>query len=124
VIRRIIGGALVIVGIVLVSNPELVSDKPIPSDTFEAIERRIWWGLFIGVGALLLFRSQFRPWLKTLVATGFALIFGLLIARLIGIVLDGSVVKQWAYVGVECVILAPLAWWYFKLTPPSRKTEE
>ena len=57
----IVGVALIIFGVTLVSNPELVSNKPIPDDTFEAIERRIWWGLFIGLGTLLLFHRQLRP---------------------------------------------------------------
>jgi len=112
---RIIGCVLIVIGVTLVSNPELVSGKPIPVDTFEAIERRIWWGLFIGAGVLLLFHHQIMPWKQTIAATSSALIFGLLVARLIGIGLDGSVVKQWIYVGVEGVILALLLWWYFKV---------
>lgn len=114
-IHRVFGCALIIAGVVLVSNPELVINKPIPADTFEAVERRIWWGLLIGAGVLLLFHHQFHPWLRTVVATIAALVFGLLVARLIGIVLDGAVIKQWIYVGVEIVILAPLIWWYLKI---------
>jgi len=44
-----------------------------------------------------------------------SLLVGLLIARLIGIMLDGSVAKQWLNVGIELVILAPLIWWYLKV---------
>ena len=112
---RLVGVALIVAGVTLVSNPELVSNKPVPSDTFEAIERRIWWGLIIGFGILLLFHHQLQPWLKTIAATGSSLLIGLLIARLIGIMLDGSVAKQWLYVGIELVILAPLVWWYLSL---------
>ena len=114
-ILRLIGVAFIIVGIVLVLNPELISNKPIPDDTFEAIERRIWWGLFIGFGSLLLFHHQLQPWIPTLAATLSSLLFGLLVARLIGIVLDGSVAKQWLNVGIEVVILVPLVWWYLKV---------
>ena len=114
-VLRLLGVALIIVGVTLVANPELVSNKPIPDGAFEAIERRIWWGLFIGAGILLLFHHQLQPWTLTLAATGSSLVFGLLVARFIGIVLDGSVAKQWLYVGVEVVILAPLVWWYFHL---------
>ena len=113
---RAIGTVLIIVGIVLVSNPELISSKPIPDDTFRAIERRIWWGLLIGIGTLLLFRHQVQPWLQTLAATSTALIFGVLVARLLGILLDGSVAKQWAWVAVEAVILVMLVWWYRKIS--------
>lgn len=112
---RGIGIALIIAGIVLVSNPELVSTKAIPDNTFNAIERRIWWGLLIGFGCLLMFHHQFQPWVTSLAATSASLMFGLLVARLIGIMLDGSVTKQWLYVGLELVLLAPLVWWYLRV---------
>lgn len=114
-ILRLLGVVLIIAGVVLVSNPELVSNKPIPSGTFEAIERRIWWGLLIGMGCLLLFHHQFLPWGMTIAATGSSLLFGLLVARLIGIGLDGSVAKQWLYVGIEVAMMAPLVWWYLRV---------
>ncbi len=114
---RLTGIALIIIGITLVWNPELVSNKTIPDDTFNAIERRIWWGLFIGFGTLLLFHHQLFPWLPTFLATCSALLFGLLIARLIGITFDGSVVKQWIYVAIEVAILLPLVWWYLRVRP-------
>ncbi len=114
-VLRLVGCLLILVGLVLVSNPELVRSKPVPTDTFEAIERRIWWGLFIGAGILLLFHHQVQPWAPTVAATASSLLVGLLIARLIGIALDGSVAKQWLYVGVEVAILAPLVWWYLRV---------
>lgn len=115
VIFRLIGAALIIFGIVLASNPELVSSKPVPTDTFKAVERRIWWGLFIGVGILLQFHHQLLPWQPTVSATLSSLLVGLLIARFIGIILDGSVAKQWLNVGIELVILAPFVWWYLRV---------
>ena len=114
-ILRVVGVALIISGFVLAANPEIVSNKPVPDDIFEAIERRIWWGLLIGAGLLLQFHHQLLPWQPTVSATCASLLVGMLIARLIGIVLDGSVVKQWQYVGIELLILAPLIWWYTKV---------
>ncbi|WOJ97239.1 hypothetical protein R0137_01370 [Congregibacter brevis] len=70
---KIIGGILIAGGVALVSNPELVSDKPIPEDTFDAIERRIWWGLLIGLGVLLQFHYQLKPWAPTLAASASSL---------------------------------------------------
>ena len=113
IILKSIGVLLIFAGIVLAWNPELISNKPVPNDIFEAVERRIWWGLLIGLGCLLLFHHQISPWQTTLAATGSSLLFGLLIARLIGIMLDGSVLKQWINVGIEIVIMIPLVWWYF-----------
>ena len=114
-IFRVIGVGLIIVGITLALNPELISRQPIPEDTFEATERRIWWGLIIGLGTLLLFHHQLQPWMPTVAAASSAILFGLLVARLIGIMLDGSVLKQWINVAIEVVILLPLIWWYMRV---------
>ncbi len=112
---RMIGVVLIFLGILLAVNPELVSHKPVPEDTFKAVERRIWWGLLIGVGMLLQFHQQWLPWQATVSATGATLLVGLLIARLIGILLDGSVMKQWVNVGIEIILLIPFIWWYMKV---------
>ena len=114
-IHKLLGTFLILVGIVLVSNPELVSNKPVPEDVFRAVERRVWWGLFISAGILLMFHHQLQPWLVTFVAASTSVTFGLLAARLIGIVLDGSVPKQWFWVAIETVILAGLVVWYAKV---------
>lgn len=116
-VLRIAGGIIIAIGVALVSNPELVSNKPVPTDTFQAVERRIWWGLIIGVGTLFLFHHQLHPWMATIAATISSLLFGLLVARIIGIMLDGSVAKQWLWVGVEVVLLAVCLWWYLKVRP-------
>ena len=115
ILIRALGLIVLITGIVIVANPELITNKAVPVDTFEAIERRIWWGLLIGLGLLLMFNRQWSPWLPTLLISAIALIAGLLTARLIGIALDGSVVKQWYLVLVEIVIAAPLLWWYLRI---------
>lgn len=114
-VLRCIGVVCLLLGLVLAANPELVSSQPIPSDTFRAVERRIWWGLLIGVGLLLQFHHQLRPWVATFAATCSTLIFGLLVARFIGIALDGSVLKQWLYVALEAALVVPLAWWYWRV---------
>lgn len=114
-IYKLLGVLCIFVGLVLVSNPELVSNKPVPEDTFRAVERRVWWGLFISVGVMLLFHPQLQPYLVSFVAASISMTFGLLVARLIGIGLDGSVPKQWFWVAVEVVILAGLLGWYFKV---------
>ncbi|MCV2402232.1 DUF4345 family protein [Marinomonas sp. C2222] len=115
-IFKLVGAVFILIGLVLAAAPELVSNKPVPSDIFKAVERRIWWGLFIGIGILLQFHYQISPWQLTLSATLSSLLVGLLVARLIGIVLDGSVAKQWLNVGIELILLVPLIWWYSKIS--------
>jgi len=73
-VHKIVACVFILIGVALVSNPELVCSKPIPVDTFQAVEKRIWWGLFIGVGTFLLFHHHLRPWLQTVAATCAALL--------------------------------------------------
>lgn len=76
---------------------------------------RVVGAVLILFGLLLQFHHQLVPWQASIAATLSSLLVGLLIARLIGIMLDGSVAKQWLNVGIEIVILAPLIWWYLKV---------
>jgi hypothetical protein len=114
IFSRILGFAILIAGVVLSCNPEFVSNKPVPEDVFEAVERRIKWGVVVGFGLLFIFHTQLRPWLGTVAAIGVALTVGILIARFIGIVLDGSVPRQWFWMAVEFVVLIPLWFWYVR----------
>lgn len=114
VVLKIIGFVILLIGVVLTYNPELISSKPLAESSFEATERRVLWGLLIGAGLLLLLHHQLQPWLLTLAATGFALTFGVLIARLIGVAIDGSSLKQWYWIGAELMILAIFAFGYIK----------
>jgi len=40
---QVAGFIILLLGFVLTYNPELVSSKPIPEDTFQAVERRVRW---------------------------------------------------------------------------------
>lgn len=111
---QLLGLVFIAIGLLISYNPEMIINKPIPQDTFQAVERRVWWGLIIGVGILLMFHHQYKPWLLTLAAAGASLTFGILVARFIGIAIDGSVPKQWFWVVVELIIVAAFAFWYFK----------
>lgn len=71
IILRCVGVAVLLAGLVLVINPELVSRKPVPSDTFEAIERRIWWGLIIGRWPVAVISSSAAALVNYLCGRGF-----------------------------------------------------
>lgn len=113
-VLQIIGLIVLISGFVLTYNPELVSNKPVPEDTFRAIERRVWWGLLIGFGSMLIFHQQVKPYLLTMAVLCITLTSGVLISRLMGIFLDGSVPRQWMWVAVEVVMIIAFAIWYVK----------
>jgi hypothetical protein len=98
----VLGGAA---GLVLAAVPTLVSDPGLATDTYEAIERRVWWGAVAGFGALLATLRSLRPWSVTLVSSLFWIVAGLLTARVIGLVLDGTdSTRQWMWTAVELAI--------------------
>ncbi len=102
---RILGALLVVAGLVLTCAPTLVGDPGPAADTFAAIERRIPYGGIAGLGALLVARTALRPWAVTLASFVFWVTTGLLVARCIGLALDGADdQRQWMWVGVEAVI--------------------
>jgi hypothetical protein len=60
----------------------------------------------------LVFHHQIKPYLFTVAALGMSLTLGALIARVVGIVLDGSVPRQWMWVVVEITMIIAFALWY------------
>ena len=114
ILFQLLGLVFIGIGLLISYNPELIINKPIPTDTFRAVERRVWWGVIIGLGILLMFHHQYKPVLLTLAAAGASLTFGILIARFIGIAIDGSVPKQWFWVVVELIIVVAFGYWYVK----------
>lgn len=102
---RIVGAALVLAGLVLAFAPTLLYDPGPAVDTFAQIERRIPWGGLAGLGALLIARTQLRPWTVTLAHVVLWLMVGFLVARLAGLALDGAEPpRQWMWVAVEAVL--------------------
>ena len=107
---QILGGLLVLAGLVLACAPTLVHDPGPAADTFAAIERRIPWGALGGLGALLIARTQLKPWKITIAAFVVWVTTGILVARGIGLALDGAdSAKQWMWFGVEVVVIAAAA---------------
>lgn len=104
---RILGGLLAIAALVLAFAPTLVSDPGPAPDLFEATERHVRWGLLVGVGAFLVVRTKLRPFWITVLWLVFWLSAGYLVARLIGIGLEGAgSVMQWVWAAVELAICA------------------
>jgi hypothetical protein len=105
-----IGALACLGGLVLVLAPTLVSDPGPAADTFEAIERRVRWGALAGLGALLLVHTRLRPWPTTVAMAVLMVTAGFLVARIIGLVLDGmDSGRQWMWTGIEVAIVL-VAW--------------
>jgi hypothetical protein len=116
-------GVLVALGaLVLVLAPTLAHDPGPAPDLFEAIERRVRWGLGVGVGALLVARPWRRPWSVVFAWVLLCGSGGYLIARLIGIALEGpGSGMQWVWTGVEVVLCAlTAAWIRYRRDAPDR----
>ncbi|WP_394245657.1 hypothetical protein [Vibrio astriarenae] len=114
IILQVVGFIILLLGGILSYNPELVSNKPIPEDTFQAVERRVRWGFVMGIGMLLMFHHQITPYLLTAAALGMTLTLGALVARVMEIFLDGSVARHWMWVAVELVVIIGFGFWYAK----------
>lgn len=85
-----------------------------PEDAYHAIERRVRGGMVGGLGLALVARTALRPWADT-VATGiFYVLLGALLARLLGILLDGSIPRQWMLVAVEAGLMVLPAVWLWR----------
>jgi len=113
-VLRTFGLMFVLLGFTLAYNPELVSNAPIPEDTFAAIERRVWWGWLIGIGLLFISHHQVKPYTLTLAALGVTIVLGYLAPRFLGIALEVSVARQWVWVGIELFLLFGFGLWYVK----------
>lgn len=82
-----------------------------PVDTFEAIERRIRGGMVAGVGLVLIARTALRPWSDTIASVLFYVLLGALVARVLGLIVEGTDSRQWLYVALEGgLIILPALW--------------
>ncbi|MEQ9318492.1 MAG: DUF4345 family protein [Polyangiaceae bacterium] len=113
---RILGMVLAVVGVVAAAYPDgfgPLTGGP-PSDLFEAVERRVRGGMVLGVGLILIGVTALRPWSKSIPWAIFYFMTGALAARLLGMLLDGAVPKQWLLVAVELAFMALAALWLWR----------
>ena len=69
------------------------------------IEVRVKWGFLIGLGILFIVYNQWSDWKLTVCALLSFLTLGIIIARLLGFVLDGFFSKQLHWLTIEIVVL-------------------
>ena len=118
---------LVVAGAVLIVAPTLVHDPGPAPNTFEAIERRIWWGGLAGLGAAVFAYRKPDSWP---IAVGWLVLWvvaGFLLARLVGLALDGADdVRQWGWVVAEGALVAAAYWFvgYWRRRSPSSASSD
>jgi hypothetical protein len=98
------GLIIIAAGIVLSFKPDLVSPSASQYTGYEMIESRVKWGLLIGFGIFLTVFQRWGQWGPTTWAILATLTFGIIMARLIGFVLDGFFSKQILWLLIEVVI--------------------
>ena len=115
---HVFGVVLVVLGVVAAAFPSwfgpLTGGPEPPADLFEAVERRVRGGMVLGVGLCFLAITALRPWSVSLPTAVFYVMAGALAARLLGLLVDGAVPRQWLLVAVEAGVMAVAALWLWR----------
>ena len=113
---QMIGLVAIAVALVFVVKPTLLETAPPAPDLFEAIERHVRPGIGIFLGLTLVAAPWRRPWSVLFAWVLVCLSGGYLVARFIGMALQGiNDSKQWQLVGLELAVgLAAAGWIYYK----------
>ena len=112
---RSLGIALALVGVLMSVFPgwfgPLTGGSEPPAGIYEAVERRIRGGMLLGVGLCFVAIPSLKPWSVSLPTAVFYFMTGALAARILGILLDGAVAKQWLWVAVEVAFMLAASLW-------------
>lgn len=122
-VSHIVGIALVVLGALAATFPAWfgpLAGGPEPAaDVFEAVERRVRGGMVLGVGLCFVAIPALRPWSVSLPTALFYLMAGALAARLLGLLVDGAVPRQWLLVAVEAGVMTAAALWLWRSGGPA-----
>lgn len=120
---RIFGVVLALAGVVAAIAPgwfaPLTGGPEPPVDLFEAVERRVRGGMVLGVGLAFIAITALRPWSTSIPLAIFYFMIGALAARMLGIIVDGAVPRQWLMVAVEAGVMAIAAVWLWRSVGPA-----
>lgn len=86
------------------------------ANAFEAIERRIRGGMLAGLGLVFVARTELRPWPVTIASVLLYVLVGALLARLLGLIIEGNDSRQWLLVAVEGGLIGAAALWLWRAT--------
>lgn len=108
---KAIGALLAVAGLLLSALPGLVLELPPSQERFAAIETRTRFGALGGLGLGLSLLPGFSPWAWALANLAFWTTSGFVLARLVGLCLDGYHPRQLMWIGLELVVAAALGWY-------------
>lgn len=111
---KIAGIILVVIGLIMTYKPNLITGSP-TTDPYQMIEKRVKWGFTIGLGIFLTFHRDWSSWQLTIIALLISLTLGIVIARLLGFVLDGYFTKQLLWLLIELAALLLFGFLYWKM---------
>jgi len=112
---EILAVILIIAGLILAYNPVLISSAPTQLIGYEMIEKRVKWGFLIGLGIFLVFNQQWDNWGLTILAFLSSLTIGIIIARILGFILDGLFSRQLLWLLIELAMLGVFSFFYWRL---------
>lgn len=115
IILKILALILIIAGIMLACKPDLISSYPEQLTGYKMIEKRVKWGFLIGLGIFLGFNTQWKCWGLTFCGLLSALTLGVIIARILGFILDGLFAKQMLWLLIELIIAIVFSFLYWRL---------
>lgn len=105
-------------GVVMAAFPgwfEPLTGGPEPAaDAFEAVERRVRGGMVLGIGLILIARTELRPWSITIASALFYFMLGALLARILGLIIEGIDPRQWSLVAIETAVMTAAAVWLWR----------
>ena len=117
---RLVGIGLAVIGSAMAAYPTwfepLTGGPEPPASTFEAIERRVRGGMVLGIGLLFLARAELRPWSVSIAYLVLYFALGSLLARFVGLIVEGTDPKQWLYVAIETAGMTLAALWLWRAT--------
>lgn len=115
---RIFGIVVAIVGVAASVFPDffgpLTGGAAPRADVHEAIERRVRGGMMLGLGLMFIGIPALRPWSTSIPLVVFYFMAGALAARMLGLVVDGMVPRQWFLVAVETGAMTLVALWLWR----------
>ncbi|GAB3953393.1 hypothetical protein GCM10028805_37020 [Spirosoma harenae] len=111
---KLVGVGLLATGLVFAIKPDFFGKFSTSPDAYQMIEKRVKWGLLIGMGGFMIAYTNWASWNLLATALLLSITLGIIIARLIGFALDGFFTKQFYWLLIEIVAFISFGVLYWK----------